>query len=75
MQTGFFKKKCTFLKTDTDELFLISSGKAFHSVHEKDLVPYVSKMTFSKNSEKMIPKLSIRHKNISNLLSSNIQDY
>lgn len=60
MQTGFFKKKCIFLKTDTDKLFLISSGKAFHSAHEKDLVPYVFKNDFFEklgNREKMIPKL------------------
>jgi len=33
-----------FLKTDTNELFLISNGRAFPSVGaatEKDLVPYV----------------------------------
>lgn len=32
---AFFEKKCsesTFLKMDTAELFLISNGRAFHSV-------------------------------------------
>ena len=35
------------LKTDTDELFLISNGRAFHSIGaatEKDLTPYVFKL-------------------------------
>ena len=39
--------KCFILKTDTDELFLTSYGKAFHSVGattEKDLTPYVFKL-------------------------------
>ena len=41
------EKFSPFLKTNTDELFLISNGTAFHSVGaavERDLVPYVFKL-------------------------------
>ena len=41
------EKFSPFLKTNTDELFLISNGTAFQSVGaavERDLVPYVFKL-------------------------------
>ena len=46
---GFFKKNRfkSFFKTDTDELFLMSYGKVFHSVGaatEKDRAPCVFKL-------------------------------
>ena len=40
-------KDIVFLKTDTDELFLISNGTTFHSVGaatENDLAPYFFKL-------------------------------